>query len=100
MHQTEVAHRREHCGKRQLVTEHGRFQTAARKRHGAAGTESDVVEGAAVFAQRLLTFGAAVKIIKNRAGQALAGQWTEISDADDAALSNGANGGWHAGSVP
>ena len=77
------------------MTEHRRFQSAVRKCDRAARAEGDVVEGAAVLAQRLLTLGAAVKIIKNRAGQALARKWTEISNADNVRRSNGASGGWH-----
>jgi len=60
-------------------------------------TECDAIEGAAIFAERGLGFGAAVDVVEDDARQPALRRTPEIVDADDAMRSEPSNGHVHVG---
>jgi len=80
MHQAAVSHGGEHRGKRKFVAEYAGFEIAIGDGDGAAGAESYVTKGAAIFGERLFGFGAAIEIIEDGAREAALRQAAQIFD--------------------
>jgi hypothetical protein len=64
------------------------LRSHARRRHGAARPEQDLVVRLAVVAQRDLAIGAAVDVVESHAGQAALCDATQIADVDSVGGSN------------
>jgi hypothetical protein len=78
-----AADRRQDERKRNRLTEHRRRQVDRRQIQPVLGSEDDVIEHAAVLAQRDLVVGGAVDVVEHDAWQACAGGAPEILDVDD-----------------
>jgi hypothetical protein len=83
MHQPAISDRREQDGKRKIEAENAGAQIAIREGNGVARAKSNVVEDAAVFAERNLTFGAAIEVVKYGLRHSLAGDGAEVLDANN-----------------
>jgi len=68
MHQAAIADWSEHGGERNVEAQDAGSQIALGQGHGMTGTEGNVIEDAAILAQRDLAIGAAVQVVKNRPG--------------------------------
>ena len=81
--QATAADRREENGEGELRPENARPQVGAPRHRRRAGPERDVVEDAAVLAQRHLSIGTAVDVVERHAGQSASGETPEVADVDN-----------------
>jgi hypothetical protein len=82
VHETTVAYGGQQEGKGEVEAQHASMQVALRHGDRVARPERDVLEDAAVLAERDLAFGASVQIVKNGPGQSATRDRPEIFDTD------------------
>ncbi len=83
VHQPAVAHRSQKRWEGDIKAENPRAQIQLGERDRVARTEGDVVEDAAVLAQRDFSIGAAIEVIEDWPRKPALRQRPEIADTDD-----------------
>jgi hypothetical protein len=81
MHKTAIANWGQQERESEIEAQHACAQVTQRHRNGMARPESNIVEDAAIFAQRNFTFGAAIEVIEYRLRNSAARDGTEVLDA-------------------
>ena len=84
MHQSTVADRREHGGKRNLLPQNRGAQIAIFHGYCLVRPENDVLKGATIFAERDLGVSAAVQIIKDSSGHSAFRDTAKVSNVQHA----------------
>jgi hypothetical protein len=99
VHQPAVANRSQQEWQSKIAAENAGTQIAIGERYRMAWTESDILIYAATVPESNLTFGAAIKIVKDGSGHAATGERTKVRDTYYTGRRDGAGGSSH-GAIP